>query len=126
MKMDKVTGVEKAVKTYREWLGKEKRHNANIMLNTDTGEVWCDTFEHDNIYKDFKGMPVIDLSKSYCEIAIGESITSEKLLEHATTLATGLEKYSKPYDELTEEEKLEIKYIGGLSYRQYIMGLNRD
>lgn len=40
----KITGIKKAVGEHNNWLNRSPFYRANIMLDTSTGEVWCDCF----------------------------------------------------------------------------------
>lgn len=66
----KITGYEKALKEYREWKSIDRRYCASIMLDRDTGKVWCDTFLDCNSWAQYDDPAIINIG---VEIAMRKS-----------------------------------------------------
>lgn len=54
----KFTGIKKAVGDYNNWGG-----HAEIMLNTDTLEIWCNAYPSANEWIEYDGDPVVRLER---------------------------------------------------------------
>lgn len=62
-KVIKITGIKKAVGEYKDWLSRDNRHTATIMLDKGTGDVWTDCFIDCNSWKEYHDSDIISLSR---------------------------------------------------------------
>lgn len=75
-----ITGYDKASKEYRDWISRDRSYCATIMLDRDTGEVWCDTFIDSNSWEEYYDPAIANLG---IEIAMrcGEPTTNAAVIK---------------------------------------------
>lgn len=81
----KITGIKSAIGDYNNWINRDWRHSANIMIDLSTGEIWTDIFTDRNSWKEYHSNSIISLS-SYITERIDKKLTMELLKEYATNL----------------------------------------
>ena len=80
----KITGIKKAVGEHNNWLNRSPFYRANIMLDTSTGEVWCDCFTSCNEWKEYHDSSIISLSRYMSDQSFWEAdITMKNLKKYA-------------------------------------------
>ena len=62
MKTIKIYGHKKAIGEYKNWLSRAWGNKAKIMLDLETGHVWCDAFTSCNEWIEYHDSNVICLS----------------------------------------------------------------
>lgn len=81
----KIKGIKKAVGDYKHWLNLNRFHDANIMLNKATGEVWTDCFVSCNNWKEYSSDSIISLLR-YIRERTDEEISMNLLKKYATEI----------------------------------------
>lgn len=60
--MRKLNGVKRAVGEAKKWEAQRFGYVANIMLDKETGEVWCDTFTSCNEWKNYHEDSIVSVT----------------------------------------------------------------
>ena len=58
----KIKGLKKAVGDYNNWIKRNFGYYAQIMLDRETGEIWCDCFTSINQFIKYKSDAIVSIS----------------------------------------------------------------
>jgi hypothetical protein len=82
----KITGIKTAIGDYNNWINRDWRRVAKIMLDKSTGEIWCDCFSDRNTWKLYLDKDIVSLSGYIFNYGTGEKLTMQRLKEYAVAL----------------------------------------
>lgn len=84
----KITGIKSAIGDYNNWIDRDWRHSADIMIDLSDGQIWTDIFTDRNSWKEYHSNSIISLSRRIQRIT-EEKLTMELLKKYAIELMIG-------------------------------------
>lgn len=80
----KLHGIKKAIGEYNRWLKIDiHNHNAKIMLDKSTGEIWTDTFFTHTEWKQYNDSNIVDVTKIIFDLEEPKRITMKLVKKYA-------------------------------------------
>ena len=85
----KVKGIKKAVGEYKDWIKRDMRNYATIMLDAKTGEVWTDCFVSVTNWKEYSSQTVVNLTSLMREYG-GLPVSMQNVRAMANKVLSGM------------------------------------